>query len=652
MKVLFILVLLSFSAKAQWLQAWSDEFNAADGTGVDGTYWNYEFGCVCPNSETVCYTNSTDNVKHDGNGNLLIIGKYHAGGAGCGQDYSSGRLTTQGKFNQLYGKWEARIKIPSAQGTWPAFWLLGEDIGSVGWPACGEIDIMETVWSDIDNNHGSGHMPGHFGGGPLGGTYYSGSPLSNGYHIYTAEWNANLIQFYVDGNWYANFSRTDANTGGTWAYDSPMFIILNMSIGGTWPGAANPAAFPDTMYTDYIRVYDWYQDVVITGSTIVQPNETGTIYSVPYDAAYSYTWTIPAGATISSGAGTNQITIDWGTTSGTISVILNDGTYSATPTLDVEVTSNVFDNPSFEFDYDNWGVNNGGTSASSISTTDVQHLTKSAERNVTTVGANTYDIQLTQTNIDLVVGTDYTLNFWAKADANTKTIQVNFLENGGAWTVYHSTQFVLTNTWTEYTFNFTSSVTNPATLFTIDLGYHNSTIYNLDNFYFGTASGFLALNDVILKGKRIGDDNRLSWDSFLDDVEVERSTDGIDFNNIGEVPDQPFYLDKNVNSDYYYRISFKLKDNKKQHSSIIHLLKEDNNIDVRFIDNSFISIHSNNESLKDVEIYNSNGKLVFRKMFEHQIQKNILDFFDHNPGVYVVNVNSEKDHVIRKIIKL
>jgi beta-glucanase (GH16 family) len=230
-----------------WNLVWSDEFT---NTTIDSTKWVFETGGGgWGNHELENYTNRSDNATIS-NGNLLIIGKKESY---QGSSYTSARMITKGKKSFLYGKIEARIKMPIGQGTWPAFWMLGENIGDVGvgWPQCGEIDIMEHVNSD-NLNHGTIHWynNGHNSyGGPIA------ADLVNKYHIYAVEWDSTAINWYIDGSkyWSANIANSVNNTD---AFHKPFFILLNFAIGGDWPG--NPDAtsqFPDTMAVDYIRVY-------------------------------------------------------------------------------------------------------------------------------------------------------------------------------------------------------------------------------------------------------------------------------------------------------------------------------------------------------------------------------------------------------------
>jgi beta-glucanase (GH16 family) len=167
-------------------------------------------------------------------------------------------LKTQGKFTQAFGRFEARIKIPTGQGVWPAFWMLGEDITTNVWPNCGEIDIMENAGKEPTVNHGSLHGPGYSGGSPLTGTYtlMGGKKLADDFHVYRVEWETNVIRFYVDDTNYETRKNTDAPSGAKWVYDHPFFMILNIAIGGAFGGAPDSTTMlPQTMTVDYVRVY-------------------------------------------------------------------------------------------------------------------------------------------------------------------------------------------------------------------------------------------------------------------------------------------------------------------------------------------------------------------------------------------------------------
>ena len=243
-----------------WTLVWSDEFNGPDGSLPDPAKWVMETGGKgWGNNELETYTNRAVNAQQKG-GNLVITAQKETfkGADGVARDYTSARLKTQGLFDHRYGKIEARIKIPYGQGMWPAFWMLGNDIATVGWPTCGEIDIMENIGKEPAIVHGTIHGPGYSGEKGIGSPYVLPSGrFADDFHVYAIEWEPNQIRFYVDGNLYATRTPSDLPTGAKWVYDHNFFIILNLAVGGGWPG--NPDAttvFPQQMLVDYVRVYE------------------------------------------------------------------------------------------------------------------------------------------------------------------------------------------------------------------------------------------------------------------------------------------------------------------------------------------------------------------------------------------------------------
>lgn len=220
---------------------WSDEFN---GTSVDGTKWTMETGNPGVNNEKEYYQASNATVS---NGNLVITAKNQSVG---GFPYTSARMNTSGKFSCQYGRIEASIKLPAFQGSWPAFWMLGNNINSVGWPQCGEIDIMEQV-NTASTIYGTIHWYNN------GNAQYGGNTTTSvtGYHLYAVQWDTQSINWFVDNTLYAtaNIANNINNTG---AFQNPFFIILNMAVAGDFPGqTVNTAALPASMYVDYVRVY-------------------------------------------------------------------------------------------------------------------------------------------------------------------------------------------------------------------------------------------------------------------------------------------------------------------------------------------------------------------------------------------------------------
>jgi beta-glucanase (GH16 family) len=213
------------------------------------------------NNELECYTNLTQNAQLQG-GNLVITAMHqpaYACSGGTTNDYTSARLKTQGLFSQAYGRFEASIKIPAGQGMWPAFWMLGTDITTNGWPKCGEIDIMENIGKEPGTVHGSLHGPSSLGPTSDATMTFSlpaGQNFADGFHLYAVEWEPATVRFYVDSNLYATFTQTQWPAGGTWVFDHPFFILFNVAVGGNWPGPPDgTTVFPQQMLVDYVRIY-------------------------------------------------------------------------------------------------------------------------------------------------------------------------------------------------------------------------------------------------------------------------------------------------------------------------------------------------------------------------------------------------------------
>jgi beta-glucanase (GH16 family) len=260
------------AAPAGYTLAWSDEFNAADGTTPDPQKWTYDLGGNgWGNHELEFYTNHAQNAQIK-SGNLVITAlKESATNKDGTGDYTSARIKTQTLFAQTYGRFESRIKIPRGEGVWPAFWMLGEDIATVGWPKCGEIDIMENIGKEPAIVHGSLHGPAAASTG-ASTTNATGakltadltekfslpnnSKLSDDFHVYAIEWEPTTIHFFIDQNNYATFTRAQWPQNAPWVFDHKFFIILNLAIGGDWPGPPDAqTVFPQQMLVDYVRVY-------------------------------------------------------------------------------------------------------------------------------------------------------------------------------------------------------------------------------------------------------------------------------------------------------------------------------------------------------------------------------------------------------------
>ncbi|TDD28540.1 glycosyl hydrolase family protein [Kribbella turkmenica] len=235
---------------------WEDNFDGPAGQAPDQTRWRYDIGgSGWGNNERQYYTNSTRNSALDGNGNLVITARRESGGHQCHYgtcEYTSARLLTAQTFTHTYGRFEARIKIPRTQGIWPAFWMLGGG----NWPNDGEIDIMENIGREPATVHGTLHGPGYSGAGGIGASYNhpNGWAFADDFHTFRIDWEPNSIKWFVDGVQYQH--RTPADLGGrTWVFDHPFFMIMNVAVGGNWPGYPDgTTVLPQTMTIDYVRV--------------------------------------------------------------------------------------------------------------------------------------------------------------------------------------------------------------------------------------------------------------------------------------------------------------------------------------------------------------------------------------------------------------
>ena len=248
-------------APSPWRLVWNDEFNGGNGSAPDKSKWVVETGGNgWGNEELEYYTNRVDNIQMQ-DGRLVITAKSegYSDSQGIFRAFTSARIKTQGKFSQRYGRIEARIQIPRGQGIWPAFWMLGDDIATVGWPACGEIDIMENIGKEPDSVHGTIHGPGYSGPKAIGSPYKlpDGEEFADHYHLFAAEWEPQVIRFYVDDKLYATRTPADLPPGTKWVYEHPFFLILNVAVGGRWPGDPDVhTKFPQSMLVDYVRVYE------------------------------------------------------------------------------------------------------------------------------------------------------------------------------------------------------------------------------------------------------------------------------------------------------------------------------------------------------------------------------------------------------------
>ena len=251
---LVFLSAFSFYVKGEkWKLVWADEFNY---TGLpDSTKWSFEVGGQgWGNNELQYYTDADTNNAVVKNGYLSITARREVKGK---NQYTSARLITKGKKVFKYGKIEVRAKLPEGVGTWPAIWMLGDNINEVGWPDCGEIDIMEHVGFKKDSVFGSLHTKSfnHVIGTQITKGVFIKDPYQS-FHIFSIEWSPKKIDFFLDHKKYLEFPN-QYKTVDKWPFNQPFFMILNLAIGGNWGGqqGIDDSIFPATMQVDYVRVY-------------------------------------------------------------------------------------------------------------------------------------------------------------------------------------------------------------------------------------------------------------------------------------------------------------------------------------------------------------------------------------------------------------
>lgn len=268
LRTCFMCVVLAGTSQAQesngWRLAWADEFEGPAGSSIDASKWAFDLGTGAPrnpgwgNHELQAYSDSRENVFLDGHGHLVIRATQTSSG------YASGRIKTQGKYEFLYGRVEARIKPSYQQGIWQAFWMLGASYRTIAWPICGEIDITETFGAqsgDPFSTRGTIHGPGYANAGLTQPHRVPGNrPISDDFHVFAIEWEKDSIKFFVDGDFYFEEAPAKLPAGGVWVFNQPFFMVLNVAVGGFpapvgYPDSSKPLPSHAEMLVDYVRVY-------------------------------------------------------------------------------------------------------------------------------------------------------------------------------------------------------------------------------------------------------------------------------------------------------------------------------------------------------------------------------------------------------------
>lgn len=259
-------------SEAQLRLVFNDEFDGEAGNSINTDNWNFEIGNGVNgwgNQELQYYTDRPENVSLDGEGNMVITARREDF---AGFPFTSARITTKDKFEQQYGRFEARIKMPGGRGIWPAFWMLGanieteadEDPNTMPWPFIGEIDVTEMRGQEPFRTIGSLHGPGYSGGAALSGEYeLEGARLDNDFYVYAIEWRPGSIDFFLNDIRFNRISTEDLPSGvEAWPFDeNPFFMLLNVAVGGTFVGfPVDSTPFPQQMVVDYVKVYELVEE--------------------------------------------------------------------------------------------------------------------------------------------------------------------------------------------------------------------------------------------------------------------------------------------------------------------------------------------------------------------------------------------------------
>tara|TARA_R100000935_G_C2832973_1_gene166285 strand:+ start:74 stop:2554 length:2481 start_codon:yes stop_codon:yes gene_type:complete len=326
---------------------WQDEFN---GTTLDLAKWNYQIGDGCDqnlcgwgNNELQSYQQGNVVVS---NGSLKITAKKERI---RGTQYTSGRITSKGKGDFTYGRFEASIKLPAGDGLWPAFWMLSTNEQYGTWPQSGEIDIMEYVASTPNEILGYIHYGDLYPNNQSQGNSFElkNEAFYNAFHEFAIEWEPGEIRWYMDGILYSKKTPEDISPSN-WPFDKDFHFLLNVAVGGNLGGTVVDSMLPATMEVDYVRVYDTFKPS-ITGDMTVSNQETGVAYTIGnVPSSVNVNWSVPAGANVMSGQGSSSILVDFGTVSGVVSASFNDGCASQSLSIPVEVEPPYLKSFSFE----------------------------------------------------------------------------------------------------------------------------------------------------------------------------------------------------------------------------------------------------------------------------------------------------------------
>ncbi len=452
---------------------WAEEF---DGTSIDRSIWT--FGSGPSNDNVHYYTDRPVNATIvDGKLQITALKEPYQG-----FEYTSALLHTKHSLNWRYGRVDARIRLPGSPGFVPAFWMLpaGERFG--WWPLSGEIDIMEHPTNEMSKIYGTIHTGVYnlfTGPSPPQGGVVDIPDAESAFHVYAVEWSENQIDFFVDDQKYFTYVN-DLGGSGTWPFDEPFYIILNLAVGGGWVGnPTDETLFPAVMEIDYVRLYQEAQHLLINGPDDVLYNSRSAVYRVPELTGAGYQWRVPGGAEIISGQGTSRITVDWGIFGGEVEAEITTGQGSFIRKLPVRVSPNLLRNAGFETGVKYWEKREGYPVLADfrLAAGDVPQGEQALQVRVNQPAPNPWDIQLSQQGFQLEQGKTYRVSFRAKSPdaAASFNAAVIHAEN---FALVHAETFSPGTVWTGHEFEFTAPASVPGA-FNLDLGAHSGT-YQFD----------------------------------------------------------------------------------------------------------------------------------------------------------------------------
>jgi len=458
---------------------WAEEFEGAE---IDRTKWQFESG---PTNDNIhYYTDRPDNaILSEGILRIMALKEPYQG-----FEYTAAHLRTEQSFRWRYGRAEARIKLPGSPGFVPAFWMLPEDHLYGWWPHSGEIDIMEYPTTEGTKIYGTVHTGQYnlFDGPepPQGGTLEV-PDAESAFHLYAIEWSPERIDFFVDDQKYFTFDN-DGGSTGTWPFDQPFYLILNLAVGGGWVGPPDETTvFPATLEVDYVRVYQQPGDMQVQGPGEVTYHSMDVVYAVPDMEGMIYRWTVPGDAVITSGENSHQATVNWGVFGGDVKVEIHDGEGVMARALPVRVTPNLIRNAGFETGVKHWKNAPGYPAKAGFKLDSASALAGeySILTNVTDATGNPWDVQLSHHGLELNEGVEYHAGLSVKGTDDPGQITAAVIDLAD-FSLVGQKSFSPTGNWTSQAFTFTPSRDMMAA-FNVDMGGHTGT-YSLDEFVLTT----------------------------------------------------------------------------------------------------------------------------------------------------------------------